>query len=445
MKLSLNPRNLRISTKITISLGVVSILPILILAQLGASQISKLAQEDGKLRLSSLAEATSMKVDAEIKANIELSTAIATDAKTIEFAAHPNLDPVLREEILARLDNFKASYPGAGIFYIIGTDGVVSASSDRLVIGNNYSFRKFFKKAMEGEANVSDVYFPINTTSPKPGTAFITPIRSEGVIVGAVTIKSDAITVPTSKSIRKNSEILIVERTGIISSHPQERLRFKSLRRLTAAEQTDAADGKRFKGAVKSIESSESIKQLIGTNKAAFAIGSIDHKQISLAWRPLKGTDWAIAAIEPVAIYSAAATKEKRLALTVVVTVAIAALLFGVIIARSLSHPISQLTLAATALKGGLEVDNAALKKVANRGDDLGILAASLADAARETLERTEKLHAQVRRMTIEINAERRKEEVVELTEADFFSDIQSRGAQMRQQRIDDGDPPKTS
>jgi hypothetical protein len=47
--------------------------------------------------------------------------------------------------------------------------------------------------------------------------------------------------------------------------------------------------------------------------------------------------------------------------------------------------------------------------------------------------------------MTIEINAERRKEEVTELTESDFFSDIQSRGAQMRQQRLDDGDPQETS
>ena len=113
--------------------------------------------------------------------------------------------------------------------------------------------------------------------------------------------------------------------------------------------------------------------------------------------------------------------------------------------ARALSRPLRELTIAASALEDGTPVNDSSLNKIASRGDDLGALAARLADAARETALRESRLQAQVRRMTIEINAERRKEEVTELTESDFFSDIQSRGAQMRQQRIDDGDPPETS
>lgn len=433
--MTLDPRRWRVGTKIAIALVSFSVLPLLLLANAGSNRLRDQAQADGKQQLSGLAVAVASGLDAELRANIELVSGIARNQTVVAFSADPAARDDLGDALQAEFDALADTHPSAGIFFVLDQTGVAIASSDRAILGKSYAFRPYFQQAMQGITNVSDVYLPIGTTSGVPGTAFATPIRAGGTtgpVVGAAVIKSDALTVSKSLSNRGGRRAFIVEQSGIISSHPDPRLRFTSLRRLSPEEQQAAADARRFNAPVPSVRVSPSIRALVGSTRPGFSIGSLDGVDVAAAWSPLAATSWTAVATEPLGAYSAAANAARRDALVAaaVVALVVAVLAFGV--ARRLSRPITVLTDGAVALEQGTTVDEAALASVGRRRDDLGALATRLGDAARESRSREERLQAQVEALRVQIDQTRRRQDVEAIVESDSFADIKARAEQMR-------------
>lgn len=435
-----NPRRWNVSTKIGWALVLVALFPILLLAQLGSMRLRDQSAADGERDLKSIAAAVTIGLDTEIAANLEIAGSVANDSLTIAFTANPNERGALQNAIDERLDTLKAAHTTTGSFFILDAEGTAIAASDRAQLGKNYSFRRYFKRAMLGTPNVSDIYIPL--TAPIPGTAFAYPIRYQNVVIGVAAIRSYALSVSKSLVTANGRAALIVEDTGLISSDTRDIYRLSTIAPFTPEAQKEATDTQRFTEKVPTLKTSASVLKLLKTAKPGFSIGSINGNKVAVAWRPLRQVSWRAVVIEPIAVFDKSANQARELAIKVALLVSFASIFLAIIVARALSRPLRELTIAASALEEGTPVNDSSLNKIASRGDDLGALAARLADAARETALRESRLQAQVRRMTIEINAERRKEEVTELTESDFFSDIQSRGAQMRRQRIEDDNPP---
>lgn len=93
---------------------------------------------------------------------------------------------------------------------------------------------------------------------------------------------------------------------------------------------------------------------------------------------------------------------------------------------------VSKVTGAAEALEAGAW-DVGALADVASRQDALGTLARRFASMAAEVRAREERLQAEVRELRIEIDQVRQAKRVSEITETDFFRDLRSRAASLRE------------
>lgn len=441
----LDPRTWRVGTKIAVVLVVLAVVPVLVLTRIGTTRIEDQAAQDGRRELAGLADALATGLDTELQANLELVSGIARDRRVVAFAeewdADRTIEPELDAEINADLDILKESHPSAGVFFLLDAEGTTIAASDRVIVGNNYAFRPYFQEAITGKTNVSDVYLPIGTTSMTPGTAFAAPIRrgglSDGAIVGVAVIKSDALTVSSSIDSGpdpRDRRAYIVEYDGIISasSTPDDPDRFASLRPLTPAEQEAATAAKRFAGPVPTLDTSPSIRALVGSRTPGFTTGSIDGRPVAITWEPLTQADWTAVVSEPLATYSAAADEARNQALVIAGLVALVAVAAALAAGRALSRPLHALTDAAAHLEAGTPVSDDELAAVGRRRDDLGALAARLADAARESKAREARLEAQVASLKVEIDQTRRESDVQEIVESDFFNDLQARAAEMR-------------
>ena len=92
---------------------------------------------------------------------------------------------------------------------------------------------------------------------------------------------------------------------------------------------------------------------------------------------------------------------------------------------------VSRVTGAAAALEAG-NVSLASLDEVAGRTDALGVLARRFVSMAHEVEAREARLREQVRELKIEIDHAHEARQVAEITETDFFRDLQSRASSLR-------------
>jgi len=180
----------------------------------------------------------------------------------------------------------------------------------------------------------------------------------------------------------------------------------------------------------------------LGMNAVAADIAARDSG--SIARSPLRGRGeqvvaWASAGGEASAVVtqprSAFLAPIDRLANTItiaLIAVGVLAVISALLIARRLSRPIGALTRAARAVEDGGAPDAAELDRIGRSGDDVGRLARVFSRMAEQVATRERKLKEQVRSLKVEIDQERRRKEVEEVTDSDFFRDLEGRAAEMR-------------
>lgn len=92
---------------------------------------------------------------------------------------------------------------------------------------------------------------------------------------------------------------------------------------------------------------------------------------------------------------------------------------------------VDRVTAAAAAVETG-EFDPEAIEGVAQRPDELGQLARVFRRMAREVRAREQSLKREVRQLRIEIDETRTRKQVAEITETDYFRDLQSKVDRLR-------------
>jgi DNA-binding response OmpR family regulator len=92
---------------------------------------------------------------------------------------------------------------------------------------------------------------------------------------------------------------------------------------------------------------------------------------------------------------------------------------------------VDRVTAAAAAVETG-EFDPGTLEQVAERPDELGQLARVFRRMAREVRAREQRLKQEVRQLRIEIDETRTARQVAEITETDYFRDLQKKADKLR-------------
>jgi CheY-like chemotaxis protein/HAMP domain-containing protein len=100
---------------------------------------------------------------------------------------------------------------------------------------------------------------------------------------------------------------------------------------------------------------------------------------------------------------------------------------------------VGRVTAAAAEVEAG-EFDADTLEEVAGRADELGQLARVFRRMAREVKVREQRLKQEVRQLRIEIDKTRTARQVAEITETDYFRDLQKKAHKMRL-HVDDAKP----
>lgn len=114
----------------------------------------------------------------------------------------------------------------------------------------------------------------------------------------------------------------------------------------------------------------------------------------------------------------------------------LAAFVMGYYTSEAISEPIERLAEAAVAVEAGsYELDS--LARVTTRSDELGQFARAFEQMAREVHAREQKLKAQVNALQIKIDHQQSEEQVEEITETDFFKDLQAKARAMRASKED--------
>lgn len=148
-----------------------------------ASQQALQAQLDQSLIL------TARAVETEIARFGSLPGIAAEDARIRAAIAAPdypaNIDEANR--YLAKI----GTYSGASLLFLMDTNGVTIAASnyetDLNLVGRNFSFRPYFKAAMQGQ---NGRYYAIGTTTGEPGYFLSTPVNV-GSARGVLVVKVD--------------------------------------------------------------------------------------------------------------------------------------------------------------------------------------------------------------------------------------------------------------
>lgn len=196
---------------------------------------------------------------------------IATLQGIIDVLNQPPTEPEKINELRSLLEKFNIS----GIFssvYVLNISGDTLISTDTSFEGNNYSFRKYFQSAKDGQSGVD---MAIGVTSKKPGFYFSSPVRSnQGEIIGVAVVKLDIKAIEDrllDKQIGYANYMLIGEDGMILSSNVQERT-FKNLysKLLSSAEQSNIESQYKlseietleYKDIFEEIRNAVSIKQL---------------------------------------------------------------------------------------------------------------------------------------------------------------------------------------
>ncbi len=133
--------------------------------------------------------------------------------------------------------------------YLMDRDGVALISTDQTFVGQNYSFRDYFKKAFLGSPFVEAA---LGKTSGKFGFYFSYPVKDgAGLVIGVLTVKVDeeafSKNILESQLINSNNVMLTDDYGVVMFSNILER-NLQSLGPLTADEAKQLKESNRFLG-----------------------------------------------------------------------------------------------------------------------------------------------------------------------------------------------------
>lgn len=137
-----------------------------------------------------------------------------------------------------------------------------------------------------------------------------------------------------------------------------------------------------------------------------------------------------------------------RLSLTLVMGIIV--LIFALVVAvtnallkRTVVRPVEQMAGLAKQISADRlapdAVELAAVERLAHRQDELGRTASVFQRMAKEVYAREQKLKQEVQRLNIQIDEQKRAQQVQQITETDYFQDLQRKVKQLRESPSEEG------
>ncbi len=369
------PASWPIAVKMTLAMVATALAPMLITSyyNLGAAQNHVAAVE---LRnLEQLAQNTAGRISQLIFGMKGLADYVGTDEDFVSYLERPTPDAA--KSMLAKLQGLGQAHRDIQFSMVMDANGNALVATDPDVMGKNFRFREYFRRAMEGESYMTGII--VGSVAGASGFFFSRPVfAGNGKVIGAVVLRVRADPVGRIVSAAKldNDRIpFLVDGDGVIIWHPDERQMFKSLVPLAPAKLKEIVEDKRFRrDRIESINQPE-LAQAMGSAKERGYVSyrsTVTHRDEIAGFSPVPGNDWVVGISESRDYFAAPLD---RLFEKVLISVLLAGAIFVALasmFARSIVRPLQKLTAAAHALKSG-DYDKANVEVKSN--DEVGQLA----------------------------------------------------------------------
>lgn len=297
--------------------------------------------------------------------------------------------------------------------------------------------RPWYQAAVEaGKATWSPIY--VFSARPILGISPVIPIYDEqGSLYGVLGIDltlSELTDFLRSLDISPNGQAVIIERDGNMvatSSKIEEPFTITEEGKQGRLQVTESKDPLIRATALNLLERFSNLESIADTQEFAF---DFEGDRIFVQVDPVqdgRGLDWLTVVMVPARDFTGPVYDNLRRTVILGVLVLIIASVLGYVFARWIIQPIFAITDTAAAIDDGIfELEK--LEPVTHRTDELGQLARVFSHMAEEVRAREQRLKRQVQQLKIEIDEAKRKQQVSEIIETDFFQDLQAKAREIR-------------
>ena len=435
----LRPSRWSIGAKILVAILLAAILPMVVAVNYNLQQSLERIEssEFGELEL--LAATKANQLDRSIGYYKDDLNTISVKPEVVNFlTATPDRRKQLRSQLESTLENPLNSSSGYDAVYLLDRKGRCIASTNPLFLGKNYSFRNYFQQATKNAPPAVDILF--GTTSSQAGMYIAQAVRSiQNELLGIAVIKIDHKEVwSLINEIEADSptDTLLVDQYGIIVSHSNPELQYKSLAPLTKETQEKIAAQKRYESAdpVEDLGLSQLANSMLKARQTGHAsyYSAIEKIDLTIGFSPLETVPWIVGVTQPKAVFQTPVNNSIWQSVGSVLLVTGIASFAALVVSWSIAKPIRTLILAGRSLAAN-DFDPDSLRKVARSRDDIGELARVFLDLAEEIHEREENWQKQVSQLQIEIDEGKKEQQVAEVTNTDYFKELQDKAQDIKQ------------
>lgn len=259
-----------------------------------------------------------------------------------------------------------------------------------------------------------------------------------GEILGVAVLKMKAKTIwdiVDELKVGKEGIAFVVDNEGIVIAHPNKSFLYKSLSPLSPEAAKRVALDRR--------STPEQLQENLGLNELAQIMQGaeksgqarfyqpIEKRYKILSFAPINHQPWIVGVTEPESQLLDHLNQLRMKSGIAVIVIGSAAILVALLLAKSMVKPIGVLTKTATELEKG-NYDLEPLNQVSKSDDDIGNLVRIFSKMAEEVKAREQKLKQQLVELQIEIDQAKKERQVAEITETDYFQELQKKAKQMR-------------
>lgn len=201
--------------------------------------------EKKKEELKSLISAQSLGVSQIFKNSADLAGTIAKQDFVMEYLRGER--EAQKEEILNLLDQYNINGKYSAI-YLLDQSGNALVSTDPSFVGENYSFREYFKESIKG---IPAVDYAVGVTSLTSGYYFSYPVEDDAQnVVGIMVVKMDPGVI--NKALRlfvsQSNKVMLVDDSGVIIFSSKEDRLHKTLGPIAQETKELLAEERKYEG-----------------------------------------------------------------------------------------------------------------------------------------------------------------------------------------------------
>ena len=427
-----------IAAKVSAALLAAALVPMSFNAVYNLERDLKRAEEKEYRELELLATSAASRLDQLIIDVRHLVVQVSNSSSAIAFlsATTDKAKSAAQTDLQNSLDNVFQSNSIYDAVYLMDAAGNCVAATDPSFVGKNYGFREYFRQAMQGKSYISSIL--MGKTTKRPGLYLSNPVRTaEGKIIGVAVIKikeEDIAKIVNGLDLNQESYAFLIDRLGVIISHPNKSLLYHSLAALSWKTQQEIKIDQRYHlEQIDSLDLNELAEEIIGATEpghASYKTSSEEERQ-RVGFAPLEVEPWVLGINRSETVFTAPLRfLIWQNGISLIIVGAIASVL-AIILARSIAKPIGELTITAEAIEQG-SFDYDRLIQFADCRDDIGQLVRVFIHMAHQVKMREQKLKQQVVQLNFEIDEAKKERQVAAVTGTEYFQQLQQKAQRLR-------------